>query len=202
MRSKNQYNILKILSDSASGIMEFAIAINRAEYGASQNMIRMELDNISENKFLDSKEKELLLKSKKCCYATVTSLLKDGLVRKEGFGRKIYLAITKKGKERLNLLEERAKINLSPTKSKSLKKKSDRVIIISYDISEKESWKRLWLRKNLINLGFIMIQKSVWCGKVQLPHEFIDDLKTLNLIEKVQIFSPDKLGTLKLIQNL
>jgi hypothetical protein len=53
------------------------------------------------------------------------------------------------------------------------------------------------MRSALKNLGFRMIQKSVWVGKVTLPEDFLSDLRQLNLISCVEIFEVNKAGSLR-----
>lgn len=73
----------------------------------------------------------------------------------------------------------------------------DLVMIVSFDIPEREKRKRNWLRAILRRLGFRMMQKSVWIGKIKIPEEFINDLKKLQIISYVEIFAVTKTGTIK-----
>ena len=56
---------------------------------------------------------------------------------------------------------------------------SKEVVIFSFDIPEKERVKRAWVRGVLKNLGFTMIQQSVWLGKGPLPKQFTERLQLL-----------------------
>ena len=80
--------------------------------------------------------------------------------------------------------------------SKSRSKNDDRLIIVIFDIPERERRKRAWLRLALKNIGLKLIQRSVWMGKVQIPKEFLDDIRELHLVNFVEIFEITKSGSL------
>lgn len=61
-------------------------------------------------------------------------------------------------------------------------------LIIIFDIPESLKPKRNWLRRELIALGFEMLQKSVWLGPAPLPRSFLDKLKDLDLIPYIKFF--------------
>ena len=191
MKSEIEFNILDALSEIGTNMVCFGIAITKAGYGASLNQIQKEFDAVSENKC----ER---IPSDKSIYRIINRLSEEGLVQKKKSGNKLLISITNKGLKKLKLLGEKMNLNHSnrkvADKNETLIKKS---IIISFDIPEKERWKRAWLRNNLLSFEFEMIQRSVWYGKYALPSTFIEDLKTLNLTKKVEIFSIDKFGTLE-----
>jgi len=62
-------------------------------------------------------------------------------------------------------------------------------IIISFDIPECLKTRRTWLRKALLSLGFIMLQRSVWLGPSPLPEEFIKDLKVKGISDYLKFFA-------------
>ena len=66
--------------------------------------------------------------------------------------------------------------------------KSKRKIIIAFDIPEVKKNSRYWLRIELLNLSFEMMQKSVWIGPAPLPTEFIDSLKKGGLYRYLRFF--------------
>ena len=61
-------------------------------------------------------------------------------------------------------------------------------MIVAFDIPEHHKRKRVWLRRELKNLGFGILQKSIWFGPAPLPKEFIKTLDDLNLLEFIKIF--------------
>src|SRR3990167_838001 len=73
---------------------------------------------------------------------------------------------------------------------------NNRLIIVIFDIPERERRKRAWLRLALKNIGLKLIQRSVWMGKVKIPKEFLDDIRELHLVNFVEIFEITKSGSL------
>ncbi|MBI2635441.1 MAG: CRISPR-associated endonuclease Cas2, partial [Parcubacteria group bacterium] len=69
--------------------------------------------------------------------------------------------------------------------------------VVIFDIPEKQKHKREWLRGQLQDLGFKMIQKSVWMGKRKFPKEFLEDIRDLKLLAYVEIFSVTKTGSMR-----
>ncbi len=65
-------------------------------------------------------------------------------------------------------------------------------LLLIYDIPEDKKREREWFRRNLIKLGFIMIQKSVWVGPSPLPKEFIDYTKSIGLKDLIKTFKLTK----------
>ena len=120
----------------------------------------------------------------KVAFSTMLSrLAKEGLVeRKKG-----KIKITKKGN---NTVNSSRLISLTPLPNK-------KSVLVIFDIPEKISPKREWIREELKKMGFEMIQKSVWKGNVVIPKEFLKDIYNLKLKEYVHIFEVTKHGTLE-----
>ena len=74
---------------------------------------------------------------------------------------------------------------------------SDEFKIIMFDIPESKRFYRQWLRSILKNMGFKILQKSVWMGKKAIPQIFIDDLVDREILDHVEILAVTKQGTLK-----
>ena|SRR3989338_446327 len=128
-------------------------------------------------------------------YATLNHLKVQGFVSLGKRGKNSAWRITKRGKEKLNVLHER---NLYSKESISYKTKDENTFkIIVYDIPSAESRKRWWLRTALNELGFTMLQKSVWIGKKKLPEEFLKDLEKRKMLSYIHIFEVKKAGTLE-----
>ncbi|MEK9184014.1 MAG: hypothetical protein AAB890_02995 [Patescibacteria group bacterium] len=113
-------------------------------------------------------------------------LQKDGLVKRNGWG---IWQITEKG---IALINSFKKENKNIVKKEN--KRAD--IIIVFDVPETERKKRNYLRFKLISLGFKPLQKSVWMGNGPLSEEFLDELRNLNLLNYIHIFSINKYGTI------
>jgi len=71
------------------------------------------------------------------------------------------------------------------------------VVVVSYDIPIAFNRERNILRDMLRMLGFNLVHKSVWVGKVLLPEKFVADLSRLGIIDYVEILEVTKNGTLK-----
>ncbi len=151
------------------------------------------IDKIMMSDIKDSIPKEDFKKYNNRFYAMLRKLEKEGLIEKNKSDQSSTIKITNKGKDKLKKLKE--KFLLSNTKYK--KEKINTTSIIIFDIPEKYRKKRNWLRLSISNMGFNMVQKSVWMGNVKIPKEFLISIKELNLLEYVEIFQITKQGTLK-----
>lgn len=125
-------------------------------------------------------------------YSIIFWLKKDGLIKKNLESKWV---LTQKGKERKDRILDRMR-NLLPKASYAVLPSSDWKIII-FDIPEKEKRKREWLRSALKNLGFKMLQKSVWIGKLNVPESFINDLSRLGILSAVEILAITRSGSLR-----
>lgn len=111
---------------------------------------------------------------------TLSRLKKNGLaVNNSGIWK-----ITEKGKEYL-----KNKLVLKIPHFGHLKiKNTKRNMIIIFDIPEVRKKQRDWLRGDLLALGFILLQESVWFGPAPLPKEFIKYLSDTNLLQYIKFF--------------
>ena len=125
--------------------------------------------------------------------ATRGKLKRDGLVKESGEGEEKEYALTVKGEQKLEILK--SKDGFPDTYY--TKEKSNKIIIVMFDIPEKDVRKRTWLRMVLNNLDFKMAQKSVWIGKTTIPKELIGDLMRMQLESYVEIFEVGNTGNLK-----
>ncbi len=67
-------------------------------------------------------------------------------------------------------------------------KGAKRDLIVMFDVSEEKRNCREWLREQLKEFGYVMIQRSVWAGPSPLPKEFKDYIKKLNLKSSIKTF--------------
>ena len=115
----------------------------------------------------------------------LSRLKKQGLVKNE---RGIW-NITDKGKEylkkKLFFRKHKKRVNAS-NKSKS------RRLIVAFDIPEYKRRERDWLRIELKNLGFEMLQKSVWFGPAPLPKDFVITVKEFGILEFLKFFKAEE----------
>lgn len=111
----------------------------------------------------------------------LSRLKKRGLVEnREGIWR-----ITEQGKEYLSH-------NLFHPSRETPPDKRPKNMIVSFDIPERHRKKRDWLRVELRNLGFEMLQRSVWFGRAPLPEDFIHRLKILHILGFIKFFKSEE----------
>ena len=129
-------------------------------------------------------------------YNLLYQLKKQGFVQKKNNkDQKVIWKLTEKGLKHFK--ETKHKQFFPSFKPEILKKDFSKVVI--FDIPERKRKERDWLRNVLVNLNFSKLQKSVWVGETQLPEDFLNSLKELNLLSYIHIFAvnKEKTGTLK-----
>ena len=188
MRGDVTYKILESLTAAAIGMAELFVVIADSGYGASYGKLSYNLQNrgVSNNKEEENMRRKRYTRM-------IHKLKKDGLIKERLSGQKKILILTRKGLDKLKILKEKPK---SPPSS-FRKEIGDRLVIITFDIPEVERRKRGWLRRSLVSLGFNMVQKSVWIGKIKIPKDFLNALFELKINEFVEIFEITKSGSLK-----
>lgn len=67
-------------------------------------------------------------------------------------------------------------------------KESSKDLIVMYDVVEEKKKERDWFRRQLINFGYVMIQRSVWVGPSPLPKEFLNYVKEIGLNDHLKTF--------------
>ena len=70
----------------------------------------------------------------------------------------------------------------------SFKDTDPKNLIVMYDIPHEMKKERDWFRRQLVNFGYIMIQKSVWVGPSPLPKHFLQYLKEIKIGDKFKTF--------------
>jgi CRISPR-associated endonuclease Cas2 len=126
-------------------------------------------------------------------YSLLNRLQKQGFIeKKKDKNHGSFWRITRTGLGHLGYKKE--KRFLSPLKNENNKKSSLKVVI--FDIPEVKRKERNWLRATLVNFGFEKLQKSVWIGEGDLSNDFMDRLKTLNIISFIHIFEISKKGSI------
>lgn len=96
--------------------------------------------------------------------------------------------ITSKGEDFLQKKEKDILKNFITDKTE----KDPKDLLVLYDIPEDKKYKRDWFRRELINLHFVMIQRSVWVGPSPLPKEFLDYVKELGIKDNFKTFKLDR----------
>ena len=188
MKGETIYKILDFLEDVSMDTADFLGAFLSAGYGATPGKIDYKYRKKSEQRFhyqLDRDKRRRL-------QVYLSKLKGDGLIL-ENSSKEIALSV--KGKTKLHLLKKKKILDKHSYK----KENGDRVIIISYDLPVPFNKERNILRDILRMLGFNMVHKSVWIGKVKLPEQFIDALGKLEILSFVEILEVTKNGSLKSI---
>ena len=180
--------LLEVLYKSAVTI-ESLVQIFTAPYGSSVSGIQYHVSGKSS--FIDSLLQDLVQVEKQRFHVILHRLQKQGIIEKKQKGNMVSLFLTKRGEKMLKKIK-------SSLPLKSYEKKIEPTLkIVTFDIPEKERRKRDWLRTVLQNLGFSMLQKSVWTGKTKLPQELLEDLDSYHMTDYVEIFAVTKTGTLR-----
>ena len=134
-------------------------------------------------------------------YSLISKIHKEGLIEKIDKEKRSSWKITEKGED--ELLQWSRKIDrlgasyLPPDLPRNYKTtRSQHLIIVIFDIPEKERNKRDWLRDVLNNLEFKKLQKSVMIGYNKIPEELLSDLRRLKIFKNVHVFSVRQEGTI------
>jgi DNA-binding transcriptional regulator PaaX len=186
--------VVRATAETVVGVMDVFDVLVSSGYGASHSKFSRALREIDHRRTHDALMVQVGARERQRYHAMIYKLKRDGLLieKKDRHGKLFILTVL--GREKLSALREKKKIQL-PTPSYSVLK-SDNFTIVAFDVPEKERRKRNWLREVLLNLGLKMIQKSVWIGKVKIPEECIDDMKSIHILEFVEIFEISKTGSL------
>ncbi len=185
----SRLKVLETIIGVALGTGDLIVAILDSPYGSSLGKLQYKI----KQREVERSRNAHAWNEKQRVRVCLSRLKKQGFIEQHG---KIW-KITKTGKQKLRELKK--KTFLSYPIAHYATEKSNELIIISYDIPETEKRKRVWLRKQLTEMGFTLLQKSVWVGKIKLPRKFMDDLNYLNLMSTIHIFAVTKTGT---VQNL
>ncbi|MEX2033084.1 MAG: CRISPR-associated endonuclease Cas2 [Candidatus Colwellbacteria bacterium] len=183
--------ILEHLMDASSDIVYIFAAIVASPYGSSRKHIERKMRELREGGATAKLEIEKIKQKQQNFYSMLYQLEKEGFIKKT---KDRKLLITVLGKEKYKkILSRLPKRHHKPQADTSLK-------VVIFDIPEKEKHKRGWLRDQLRDLGFKMIQKSVWMGKKKIPKEFLEDIKDLNLLAYIEIFAITKTGSIRSVK--
>lgn len=187
--------VLKTLAEAACSATDIITAILSAPYGASIGRLGREVRKYKHERFTRAAQRQEIERERERYYSLLYKLKRDGLIiNKQNKGRRL-LALTQTGRFKMEQLQCRKRGEFPPYRYP--KTKEGEWIIVSFDIPELERRKRFWLRQALKNIGFRMVQKSVWIGKVRLPEYFLEDIHQLKLSRFVEIFIVTRIGSLE-----
>ncbi len=197
MRGKIMFKILEAIGETGEGAADCIDAFLRAGYGASLRGMQYELskiENARARRMAEEREEKLLRERLR---VMLHRLRKSKLVIEDEQipGR---WKITPQGNAVLeSLRKNEMKHGIMPEIFSYHSEPSVHLVIVVFDIPEKERSKRDWLRTALKHLGFKILQKSVFIGKRKIPKELLNDLKRCALIHAVDIFAISKTGSLR-----
>lgn len=180
-------DIIETLTCNTAGFIAAVLTSSKYNYAPMRNFRPKEHNSLSIAIRKSAEEKRV----RQRIYALISQLRDDGLIRKVGDAWRI----TSKGRIKSRRLKSDL-ANALPSRIYS-KAPSHEFVIVTFDVPEKFKSKRNWLRTSLRNLGFAMLQRSVWVGKVVIPENFLEDLKDIGLFNCVEIFSVGKAGTIR-----
>lgn|SRR3989338_1320571 len=183
------YKILDAVEDTGIFTANSMLSILYAGYGASMGKLNYEFEKLEKK----SDEYKYKRDQKRQVQIYLSKLKNDGLILRNTGG---LFKLSPKGKNKLKELKKRRLTD----KDNFNKEPGDKVIIISYDIPVQFNRERRILSGILFSLGFKMIHKSVWVGKVKLPKEFIAAMSQMNILHFVEIMEVTKKGSLKQIE--
>lgn len=189
------FGILNAIGDTVINTTDVFSVISNSGYGASYGKLEREISKRRGERSSKIVENEIRRENKQKYYNLVSYLKKSDLIKEELKSNKKFFSLTSKGKEKLYLLKNKEKLPNASYK----KEDNNKFTIVIFDVPEEKRRKRDWLRFALNNLGFSMIQKSVWMGKVKIPKIFVDDLLKLKIVDCVEIFEISKTGSLEKI---
>ncbi len=195
MKGELTLKILETLGEMAVGTAELFAAIMVAGYGASPNRISYLQEKIHARGAQEKRRREHEAQIRRKYSNLLSKLKREGLIAEHKKGMGAFLTLTFLGTRKRDALRARHAHALpSPHYPKE---QGTRLLIVAFDVPEKERHKRDWLRCVLKNLGLRRIQKSMWIGKVKIPREFLEDIRTLRLTEHVEIFEVGNTGSLR-----
>lgn len=137
-----------------------------------------------------------MYRSRQQFYMTLHQLQRQGLVVRTGPRRKSRWFLTKLGKKRVKSYRERRQDQFSSSFTSFEKPHGKGLVVVVFDIPEKERKKRDWIRACLVGMNFKKLQKSVWVTRGRIPEDFFSALRDRDLLENVHIFSAAKHGTI------
>ena len=182
----------KISAEISSDIIDAFIIISTAHYGSSMGHLNHLLSKRKNDRAHRKSQAGHYQKMHELFY----HLKKDGLIERKSKKGQIWYIVTSAGTLALERLRQR-KQHEFPSKKVYRASTVDNLKIVIFDIPEKERRKRDWLRDILGHLGFRMLQKSVFAGRVALPPNFIDDIVKYKLADYIEIFLVNKTGSLR-----
>ncbi len=184
MRSgKIIFHALECIAVIGLNLLELPLIFG-APYGSSGKQIRRYVAAAQRQKDIDDEAKRL---ARNVLYR----LRQDGLIDEKESG---IIRLTRRGVAALQKLRK-SSAALPAKEYEAVAEAALKIVI--FDVPECYRYKRDWLRAALRNMGFRMLQRSVWAGNVQIPEAFVEDLRKIALLQYVEIFAVTRSGSLR-----
>lgn len=196
MRGEIKLKILEAIEkgfNETSDFIDDMVVAMTSPYGASVHSVEY---RINKNRYVREIRKASQIHKRlqrQRVHEFISRLKKDGIVTQDKW--RGIPKLTRQGFEILKKIQARHVNSLPLTRYSVIK--DDFLKIVAFDVPESDRKKRNWIRNVLLNLGFKMVQKSVFVGKTKLPDEFTQDLIKLDLVDCIEIFIVSKHGTLR-----
>ena len=193
MKGNLARTILEAIGETAMNAGDLLEVFLSSPYGTSFSGFQYRFNKKQSRRVQEEFENRELQRLRRRYYNLVSWLKREGMIQERRDKKEKVFSLTRRGLERLKILKTRA---LLPATNAYEKEAGERLVIALFDIPERERRKRDWIREVLRNLGFTMLQRSAWVGKVKIPKQFINDLADFRLVECVEIFEITKAGSL------
>ena len=181
MKGQNLISVLEFLKDGTERTTDFLEAFLFS--GCSTSLFQRRFYQLTKQRQIKSDRLRTEKREKSKLRYFLNKLESDGLLMSENRNNIKAWKITGLGVKKLDGLIS----SQLPLKDYE-KIPSKTEIILIFDIPENLKSKRNWLRSALKNIGFRMVQKSVWSGKNRIPKLFLKDLERLALLQYIDIF--------------
>jgi len=187
--------VASLTADTVVGVADLFDVLVSSGYGASYGKLSRNMRRIERQRTQENLAKQLQTRERQRYHSFIYKMKRDGLLIERKKKKMKFFALTATGKEKLDALRIRQQERMPKTLYTADAAKQ--FTIVTFDIPERERRKRDWLRGALRNLGLAMVQKSVWIGKVKIPGELVEDMKSMRILDFVEIFEISKTGSLQ-----
>lgn len=119
-----------------------------------------------------------ILKNKRSLQTTLYRLKKANYIESDGEG----WYMTERGKK---YYKSRIKFK---TFGNPFKRSAPKDLLLIFDVPQEKNSHRDWLRRQLKEFDYIMVQRSVWVGPSPLPKEFLAYIKQIGIRGSVETF--------------
>ena len=164
MRGEITLKILEAISDFGGGAIDAFKVLMSSGYGASYGKLQYEVSKSQRERSRRNFEHEEKIRLRVNYNKLIYKLKQDGLIEENKENGKKLFSLTSKGGRVLSLLRGKKREDLPQTPYP--RESGEKLIIVAFDIPEKQAKRRWWLRSVLKDMGFQMLQKSLMMPRV------------------------------------